>query len=130
MTFTLLLEDEDLQIKLVTDLLKHKLNMPVKATKYIDEALVIAEDNPVLIISDIVLVKPTLHSTQFNNDGLKFAKAIKENSDTKHIPFILRSTLPLKDFNVTLEDTKADTFITKDSGIDELVRVVKSYISH
>jgi CheY-like chemotaxis protein len=97
MPFVLLLEDEDIQIKIVTDLLKYQLNLPVKAAKSLDEALELVKENPVLIISDIVLVRPDSYTSEFNKDGLKFIKAIKENPETSHIPAILRTTMPIAD---------------------------------
>jgi CheY-like chemotaxis protein len=128
MPFILLLEDEPLQVKIVTDILKYQLNLAVKATESLYEALRLAEENPLLIISDIVLIKPTPAEPKYNIDGIKFAKIIKENPQTSHIPFILRSSLSLNELGVSLEDTMADEYISKTIAGEEFVKVVKSYV--
>ena len=128
MSFILLLEDELLQVKLLTDMLKYQLGLSVKATDSLEQALLLAKENPVLIISDICLVKPNNRPAIFNQDGILFSQTVKTNPETCHIPLILRSSMPLANFGITFEDTKADIFLNKSISSTEFLKIVKSFV--
>lgn len=125
MKWVLLLEDEPLQIKLVTDLLKAKLGLNVRATECLDEVVNLAKENPALIISDIVLIKPDSKTKTLNRGGIYFAQSLKNNPETSHIPLMLRSSLKLQDFGVTLAETCANAFVTKTTSSEEFIDTVK-----
>ena len=127
MQFALLLEDEPLQVKLITDLLKYQLGLAVKATDSLDEALLLADESPALIISDISLEKPSGPDSKINKDGIIFSQRVKSNNKTKHIPLILRSSMPLAYFGADLADVKADIFLDKNTSNTGLLNTIKNF---
>ncbi len=128
MSWVLLLEDEALQVKLVTDILNSCAGLTVKATSSKDEALQLANDNPSLIISDICLIKPKAGDSSQNRDGIIFSQAVKNNPATSNIPVILRSSMPLSDLEIKFADTKADIFLPKNTSIVDFIKAVKGYL--
>lgn len=129
MPFTLLLEDDHLQIKLLTGLLKHQLGLHVVATDSLQHALTLAQDKPKLIISDISLKKPSEMNGLLNRDGILFSQAIKSDPQISGIPLILRSSMPLIYFGTNLLHTKADIFLDKSTSNTELLSVVKQLVN-
>ncbi len=127
MPFVLLLEDDPMQIKIVTDLLECEAGLNVIATDSTHEALLLARQNPMLIICDICLVRPNFPTANINKDGIAFAKSVKSHKHTGHIPLILRSATPLSDFNTTFSETSANLFLNKSLSINQLLNVVKSF---
>jgi|SRR4051812_42389297 DNA-binding response OmpR family regulator len=74
--------------------------------------------NPDLIISEVNLD---------NNDGRDLCFSIKSNENTKHIPVILYTRLPVEDSE--LADYKADHFISKPFKTDDLLKAINLYLS-
>jgi CheY-like chemotaxis protein len=124
MPWVLLLEDEPLQVKLVTDILKSQ-GVTTKSTDSKEEALSWALENPNLIISDVCLKKPGLNDNDINKDGIKFSQEIKENPETNHIPIILRSSMSLQDFGVTFNETKAEIFLNKRNSLEDFLSEIR-----
>lgn len=127
--FVLLFEDDHLQVKLISDLLKYQLGIDVKATDSLEEAFVLARKNPALIISDVCLVKSEKNFADIDKSGILFAESIKSSPPTCNIPLIMRSSMPLSYFHVTLQDTKADIFLDKSISNAEFLQVVKRLLN-
>ncbi len=128
MSFILLVEDAPLQVKMVTDLIKFQIGLRVVATNSTQEAFLLAQTHPLLIISDICLVNFARHTEKLNKDGIMFVQSIKAEQSTRHIPVILRSSLSLSDLNLNLEYTKANVFLNKSISTAEFVKIIKSYV--
>ena len=124
MSFVLILEDEKLHVQIISDLIQYKAKVEVVATDSVEHALELAKNQPILIISDIRLDGRDRN----NQDGIKFVQTVKSSADTSHIPVILRSSMPLEHFNITLKDTKANIFLSKSMGIEKFVEVVNGFL--
>ena len=129
MPFVLLFEDDRLQVKLLTDLIKYQIGLDVKSTDSLDEALALAKEGPALIISDVCLINPADYLEKMDKTGGEFSKIVKSTKETKHIPLILRSSMPLAHFGLTKESTKANIFLSKSTSNSKFLSAVKSLLS-
>jgi CheY-like chemotaxis protein len=124
----LLVEDDPVQIKLISFVL-NKQGAEVRHTREVAEGISIAREwKPDLIISDIGLNnKPRIIGTM-DDEGLLFIEAVKNNEKTKNIPLILLSASPLGYFNKTLADVKADKWLAKPLDLEALEATTCAYI--
>jgi two-component system phosphate regulon response regulator PhoB len=109
--------DVNLLISLKLLLTSHKFEVETLAdcNHSLDEVVTWEPD---LIISEVKLE---------NTDGRDLCFSIKTNENTKHIPVILYTRLPVEDSE--LVDYRADHFISKPFKTGELLKAINQYLS-
>lgn len=115
------LEDSLVQAKRIEHFFKkHNFNFIISSSA--EEAFKeIEKEKPILIISDIIM--PGI-------DGYQFCKIIKENSNTKHIPVILLTSLQDSNDIIRGLQAGADNFITKPYDQKHLLSRINHLLSN
>jgi CheY-like chemotaxis protein len=128
----LIVEDDPLNVKFMSVVLKRKGGFEVFASEDVDEIVRIAKEcNISAILMDISLSNST-HNGQ-RVDGLYITKLLKSDPETAEIPVILATAhAMIGDKERFLETTKAEHYITKpfddpDLFLREVASVVKGY---
>ena len=116
----LVVDDEEFIISLLHNGLSEQGFEVVKAANGFDAILAVEEENPDVVITDIMMPKLT---------GLEFLKAMKNNKDTKKIPVILISALDEAQMVQEGLSMGAVDFITKPFKISEIVGKLRHYLT-
>ena len=74
------------------------------------------EEKPDIVFLDIIL--PEMH-------GFEVCKRIKENPETQNIPVIIVTASGLQDVIEDEPDIKADGYVSKPYGLDDLINVIR-----
>jgi len=75
------------------------------------------KEKPDIILLDVIL--PGIH-------GFELCKKIKENEETKDIPIVIVTASGLEEVAKEEPDIKADAYISKPYGLEELMNVIKN----
>ena len=104
------------------------ISLKLLLTSHKFEVETLAESNPSL--EQVITWEPDLIISEIkldNTDGRDLCFSIKSNENTKHIPVILYTRLPVEDSELT--HYKADHFISKPFKTDELLKAINQYLS-
>lgn len=116
-TTILLAEDDLILAELYTDRLKQEGFTVIHASNGEDALKFVGEYNPNLIILDIMMPKM---------NGLDVLKALKENSETNHIPVIIVTALVQEIEKINKMMNPADAYIVKSEVLPaEIIEEVK-----
>jgi two-component system, OmpR family, alkaline phosphatase synthesis response regulator PhoP len=77
------------------------------------------QENPDLILLDIMLPKM---------DGYKICRLLKFDKKYKHIPILMLTARTQEKDKETAMEMGADEYITKPFEIDEVIKIIKSYL--
>lgn len=127
----LIVEDDPLNVKFMSVVLKRKGGYDVYASEDVEEIIRIAKEcNISAILMDISLSNSTHHGQKV--DGLYITKLLKSDPETASIPVILATAhAMIGDKERFLETTKAEHYITKpfddpDVFLREVASVIKT----
>lgn len=114
----MIVEDDSEMLWFISEIFTEKYNiLPAENPK---EALVLLHQHqPDLIISDVMM--PEM-------DGINFAKTIKEDVNTQHIPLILLSAKNTPEDQVLGIDSGAELYLTKPFNVNYLEKVVDRFL--
>ncbi len=116
----LIVEDDDLNMKLMNDLLRANGYETVR-TKDGREALPLArEHHPDLVIMDIQL--PGI-------SGLDATREIKADADLRHIPVVAVTAFALRGDEEKMREGGCDDYIAKPISVSEFLRKVASLLA-
>ncbi len=115
----LIVEDNDLNLKLFHDLLmiqKHEVAISRDGLNILDIA---TKEKPNLILMDI----------QLNGvSGTDLIKELKNNNTTKHIPIIAITAFAMKHDETKISKSGCDMYISKPVSIDDFFKAVNKFI--
>jgi DNA-binding response OmpR family regulator len=119
-SFILLVDDNDD----LTDNLKLILEMEgfeVRAVSCVDDALAVIEERiPALIVADVLMT---------GVNGFDLLERVKADDALANVPFIFMSALATpQDIEKGLE-LGADGYVTKPFAIDDLLKIIRSYLT-
>ncbi len=104
------------------------ISLKLLLTAHKFEVETLADCNPSL--EQVVTWEPDLIISEIkldNNDGRDLCFSIKSNENTKHIPVILYTRLPVEEKEIL--DYRADHFISKPFKTDVLLKAINQYLS-
>ena len=104
MSAILVVDDNPINLKLISDLLESKGHQMFKAVDAEDAQLVLAKILPDLILMDIAL--PGM-------DGLTLTRKLKADERTRHIPILALTAFAMKDDEQKAADAGCDGYISK-----------------
>ena len=115
----MIVEDNDLNMKLFTDLLEiHSIiTIPVSDGKKAVEAAL--ENKPDLILMDIQLPEIS---------GLDITKELKTLDDVKHIPVIAITAFAMKDDEQKMRDGGCEDYISKPISVTTFIEKIQQYL--
>lgn len=116
----LVVDDEEFILSLLRNGLTEQGFEVVTAKNGFEAILVVEEEKPNLVITDIMMPRLT---------GLEFLKALKNNALTRKIPVILISALDEAQMVQEGLSMGAVDFITKPFKINEIVGKLRHYLS-
>jgi two-component system, cell cycle response regulator DivK len=115
----LIVEDNDLNLKLFHDLLmiqKHEIVISKDGIGLLDLAI---KEKPDLILMDI----------QLNGvSGIDLIKELKHEKNTKHIPIIAITAFAMKNDETKISKSGCDMYISKPVSIDNFFESVNQFI--
>ena len=119
MAKVLVVEDNELNLKLFRDLLSIK-NHEVVSSKEGHDAFELAKtESPELILMDI----------QLNGiSGLDIIKELKGSLGTAHIPIIAVTAFAMKHDEIKIMESGCDMYLSKPLSIDQLFDAISRYI--
>ncbi len=116
----LVVEDNQMNLELVTDILEARGYNVVQATSG-NEALELANaEQPDLILMDIQL--PEM-------DGLEVTRQLKRNVSTRDIDVIALTAYAMRDDEAKARDAGCSGYIAKPINTREFAKVIESYLS-
>ena len=120
MSAILVVDDNPINLKLISDLLESKGHEMFKAVDAEDAQLVLAETLPDLILMDIAL--PGM-------DGLALTRLLKANERTRHIPIIALTAFAMKADDLKAKDAGCDGYVTKPIDTRELPKQIAQFLA-
>lgn len=115
----LIVEDNDLNLKLFNDLLEATGYEPIE-TKNGQEAVSLAEkERPDLIIMDIQLP---------NISGIDLIKEIKSNKELKNIPIIAVTAFAMQDDEEKILEAGCEGYLAKPISISSFLETIKKFL--
>lgn len=116
----LIIEDNPKNLKLLRDLLQFK-GYSILAAETGEVGIELAQERrPALILMDVQL--PGM-------DGRAVVKILKEDTNTRHIPILALTAYAMKGDRESLLAEGFDGYMSKPIDIQELPKVVESYLS-
>jgi len=115
----LVVEDEDLNLKLFCDLIEAHGYRTLVARNGEEALRRVYSDHPDLVIMDIQL--PEL-------SGLEVTRRIKADDSTKSIPVIVVTAIATDLESAEIREGGCDLYITKPISVDNLVSAIKRFI--
>jgi two-component system cell cycle response regulator DivK len=116
----LIVEDNDLNMKLFNDLLQAHGYNTLQSMEGCDVMSLAHEHKPDLILMDIKL--PGI-------SGLEVTKMLKADNDLKSIPVIAVTAFAMKGDEEKIRDGGCDEFVTKPISIPTLLDIVAKFLS-
>lgn len=117
-TFTVLVCDDDYEIRVVTHIILERIGYRVVSCETSDKVFkLIHEENPDIILMDILLPGMT---------GDEVTKHLKYHTATKEIPIILFSASKLGEMKA--KNAGADAFLNKPFDISEMEHLVSTLL--
>ncbi len=117
----LIVEDNDLNLKLFHDLLKIKDCEVIVSKDGFDVIKIVSEELPNVILMDI----------QLNSgiSGIDLIKKLKNNENTKHIPIIAITAFARKTDEKLITKSGCDMYISKPVSIDYFFQAIDKFIN-
>ncbi len=115
----LIVEDNELNMKLFDDLLSAHGYEIVKTQDGRDAVDLVKQHMPDLIIMDIQLPEIS---------GIEVTKEIKSNDNLKHIPVIAVTAFAMKGDEEKIKASGCEDYIAKPISVSNFIKVVKKYL--
>lgn len=120
MSAILVVDDNPINLKLISDLLESKGHEMFKAVDAEDAQMVLAKILPDLILMDIAL--PGM-------DGLTLTRILKANERTRHIRIIALTAFAMKADDLKAKDAGCDGYVTKPIDTRELPKQIADFLA-
>ena len=119
MSKVLVVEDNELNMKLFHDLLTIQKHDVITSRDGINIIDITKSAGPDLILMDI----------QLNGiSGIDLIQDLKKNPDTKHIPIIAISAFAMKQDEATISSCGCDLYLTKPVAINDFFQAVNKFV--
>jgi len=115
----LVVEDNELNMKLFRDLLEANGYTVLSSGDGIEALKIARAEKPDLILMDIQLPEVS---------GLEVTKWIKDDDDIKHIPIIAVTAFAMKDDETKILDGGCDAYIPKPISVSNFLDTVKRFL--
>jgi two-component system cell cycle response regulator DivK len=120
MAKVLVVEDNDLNIKLFNDLLAVKSHRVICIKQGADVFITAKREKPDLILMDIQLSDEV--------SGIEATKLLKQDPETAKIPIIIITAFAMKHDEVMIEESGCDMYLFKPVSIDNFFVAIDKYI--
>ena len=120
MSAILVVDDNPINLKLISDLLESKGHEMFKAVDAEDAQLVLTKILPDLILMDIAL--PGM-------DGLTLTRLLKANERTRNIRIIALTAFAMKADDLQAKDAGCDGYVTKPIDTRELPKQIADFLA-
>lgn len=117
----LIVEDNDLNMKLFNDLLCAQGYRTLMTQDGIEALEIARREHPDLILMDIQLPEVS---------GLEVTKWIKEEDDLRHIPVVAVTAFAMKGDEEKIRDGGCEDYIAKPISVAEFLNTVRKYMEH
>ena len=114
----LIVEDNDLNMKLFSDLLEANEYQTIKTKDGMAALELAREHRPDLILMDIQLPEVS---------GLEVTKWIKEDEDLRHIPIVAVTAFAMKGDEEKIRDGGCEAYIAKPISVGQFLETVKKF---
>ncbi len=121
MSKVLIVEDNDLNLKLFYDLLKVKQCEVIISKNGVDVENIVLEEVPDLILMDIQLSKGI--------SGIDLIKDLKKNAATKHIPIIAVTAFAMKTDEERIVASGCDMYLSKPVSIETFFQAIDKFLN-
>lgn len=119
MSKILIVEDNDLNLKLFRDLLATKNHEVVSSSDGLNVIDIVLTEKPELILMDI----------QLNGvSGIDLIKELKADLETKHIPIIAITAFAMQQEKVNISKSGCDLYVSKPVSIDGFFGAIDKFI--
>ncbi len=120
MSKILVVEDNDLNMRLFNDLLSIKKHEIITSTDGIDVKNIASKERPDLILMDIQLG---------DISGIDLIKELKSNSSTNQIPIIAVTAFAMKNDEELIRQSGCDMYLAKPVAIDDFYEALDHYLN-
>ena len=117
----LIVEDNEKNMKLVRDILRHHKYETVEAATGEDGVRLAIERKPDLVLMDIQL--PDI-------DGIEALRRIREEASLDRVPVIAVSASVMPDDQQKIVTSGFDAFVTKPINLKQFLETVKRFLTH
>lgn len=117
----LVVEDNELNLKLFHDLLMIKNHEVIISKDGLNVLEIVIEQEPDLILMDIQLA---------NISGIDLIKELKKNLKTKRIPIIAITAFAMKNDEIRISESGCDLYLSKPVSIDNFFLSVERFIGN
>ena len=121
MSTILIVEDNEKNMKLVRDILRHSGHATLEAVTGGEGVRLALEERPDLILMDIQL--PDI-------DGIAALRRIRDDSTLDAVPVVAVSASVMPDDHQKIVDSGFDAFITKPINLKQFLDTVKHFLAH
>ena len=115
----LVVEDNELNLKLFHDLLTIQEHEVIISRDGLNLVELIQSTRPDLILMDIHLN---------GLSGIDLIQTLKANQDTKHIPIITITAFALKVYQIRISKSGCDMYLSKPVSIDKFFKAIEKFI--
>jgi two-component system cell cycle response regulator DivK len=115
----LIVEDNELNMKLFNDLLEAHGYTTLQTRNGLDAMEIARQHHPDLILMDIQLPEVS---------GLEVTKWLKEDDDLRHIPVIAVTAFAMKGDEERIRQGGCEAYISKPISVAKFLETVKSYL--
>ncbi|GAU09901.1 response regulator [Desulfoplanes formicivorans] len=120
MKVVLVVEDDELNLKLVRELLEFSGFETLEATNGLEALAMIRKERPSLVLMDIQM--PTM-------DGLEATRRIKADAQTRDIPVVALTSSAMKGDREAILAAGCDAYMSKPIDIHRLLDLIKAFLS-
>jgi two-component system cell cycle response regulator DivK len=121
MSTILIVEDNEKNMKLVRDILRHKQYTTLEAVNGLDGVRIARESRPDLVLMDIQL--PDI-------DGIEALRRIREDRALDAVAVIAVSASVMPDDQQKIVTSGFDAFVTKPINLKQFLDTVKRFLAH
>lgn len=121
MAKVLVVEDNELNLKLFCDLLMLKRHEVIVSKDGFNIVNIAIEQLPELVLMDIQLA---------DISGIDLIKALKNNPQTRRIPIIVITAFAMKNEVVRISESGCDLYLSKPVSIDNFFFSIEKFISN
>ena len=115
----LIVEDNELNMQLFTDLLEAHGHLPVQTRDGIVALEIAAKEQPDLILMDIQLP---------HTSGIDIIKSMKAEPTTRHIPIVAVTAFAMSEDETRIRAAGCEDYISKPISIDHFLKVINKYL--
>lgn len=116
----LIVEDDKMHMKLVTDLLISAGYRTFQSPDGVDTLILARAHHPDLIMMDIRLPEAS---------GLDYTKMLKADADLKDIPVVAMTVYPVRGGNLRIQEAGCSECLTKPFSPPTLYETIKKYVN-